>query len=87
MMVPGSTGKLTYWVPEQYPLPFLVWGPLLKTEYQEKGTLIIQGSLMNLAQEVGIQSSAYGARVQPQRLQYPLIKEYTLNHIRDPTMV
>ena len=23
----------------------------------------------------------------PQRLQYPLIKEYTVNHIRDPTII
>ena len=32
-------------------------------------------------------ASGSGFGVEAQRLQNPLIKEYTLNHIRDPTVI
>ena len=41
----------------------------------------------NLLSQLEALASAYLSIYSTQRLQYPLIEEYTLNHISDPTII
>ena len=53
-----------------------MWGGFRKLGY------LILGSLYQ-----GSDYLRYYIRVLTQRLQYPLVKEYTLNHNKDPTII
>ena len=45
--------------------------------------LYLKGTRIVMFQLSGFYYRAFGAW----RLQYPLLKEYTLNHVRDPTII